>query len=74
MPVLREVLNNDTALLVSPDAPEAWIEALDRLQNDSVLLGRLQQQAYNEFLRNYTWNQRAVQIINWVTARIRKRD
>ncbi len=74
IPVLREVLSNDTALLVPAEVPEAWIEALDRLQNDAGLRGQLQQQAYDEFLRNYTWHQRAAHIINWVTTRIRKGD
>ncbi len=72
MPVLREVLSNETALLVTPDAPEEWIGALDRLQNDGVLNERMGKSAYNEFLKNYTWHRRAALILNWLERRLKQ--
>ncbi len=72
MPVLREVLSVETALLVSPDAPEEWIAALDRLQQDGVLRERMAKSAYSEFLGNYSWHRRAAHILEWVESRLKR--
>ena len=62
MPVLREVLNEDNALLLDPEDKTAWIETIRGLKRERIdLLGK---KAYEDFVRNYTWQLRAEKIIN----------
>lgn len=62
LPAFREVLSDGTnALLVEPDAPEAWAEAIDRLAVDPALADRLARQAFADAER-YTWTARAARL------------
>ncbi|MCL4813804.1 MAG: glycosyltransferase family 4 protein [Vicinamibacteraceae bacterium] len=59
LPAFREVLaDGANALLVEPDAPEAWAAAIDRLAVDPVLADRLARRAFDDAAR-YTWAARA---------------
>jgi glycosyltransferase involved in cell wall biosynthesis len=62
LPVLREVLNESNAILVTPDDIKAWITAIRMTENDT-LRKQLGEAAYNTFLRNYTWDIRATKVI-----------
>ena len=62
LPVLRDVLNEDNAMLVEPESVEAWRAALTRLQ-DPALRDRLAGQAYRDFRERYTWRRRAAGIL-----------
>ncbi len=60
LPVLREVLSHDAnALLVPPDAVDAWGDAIDRLLSDAALSRRLASSAYSQYERQHTWQHRA---------------
>jgi glycosyltransferase involved in cell wall biosynthesis len=69
MPVLREVLSPVQAILVSPDDSKAWIDALDKLENDPVLRKRLGKAAFEIFMEKYTWDKRASNIVDWCISR-----
>lgn len=58
LPVIREVLNERTALFAVPEDLESWREALNRLLHDENLRARLGEQARADAAR-YTWLQRA---------------
>ena len=62
LPVLREVLNDQNAILAPPQDTAAWVHALRRL-SDPLLRGRLADQAYSDFVRKYTWDKRAESIL-----------
>ncbi|MDP3989546.1 MAG: glycosyltransferase family 4 protein [bacterium] len=62
LPVIREVLDEQKALLVPPEDHEKWIEAVTRLQ-DSNARKILATNAYNDFIQHYTWRKRADQIL-----------
>lgn len=62
LPVLREILNDDNAILLPPDDPWAWARALEELKNDPARLNRLANQARLD-ARNYTWTARAARIL-----------
>lgn len=62
LPVLREVLNEQNAMLVAPENTAAWIDALCQL-SDPSLRARLADQAYRDFKRKYTWGRRAEGIL-----------
>jgi glycosyltransferase involved in cell wall biosynthesis len=60
LPVLREVLEPDaTALLVDPEDPAAWVQAIDRLKTDDRLRARLGEAAHRRFAAHHTWDSRA---------------
>ncbi|TAJ12492.1 glycosyltransferase [Marinilabiliaceae bacterium JC017] len=65
MPVLREVLNENNALLVKPDNTSAWIEALKKCKDEEVR-GKIAKQAYLDFKTHYTWQNRARLALNGI--------
>ena len=58
LPVLREVLNEDNAILVPPTDVAAWVDALRRL-SDASERSRLAERAYADFVKRHTWDRRA---------------
>ncbi len=70
MPVLREVLSPNEAIMVDPDNPKAWITALDKLEQNPELRNKLGAAALETFLKKYTWDQRASEIVNWCVSRL----
>lgn len=64
LPSLREILNDENAVLVPPDAVEALTAALRRLQTDPALGNRLAQQAQHE-VKSYSWTARAKRVLEF---------
>lgn len=62
LPVLREVLNPENAILLPPDEGIAWIEALRGLRADPEQVSRLGEQARRD-ASLYTWEARAERVI-----------
>jgi glycosyltransferase involved in cell wall biosynthesis len=62
LPVLREVLNDDIAALVSPDDIDAWIAAVDRFR-DRGLRARIGGAAHDRFVARHTWSGRARRLV-----------
>lgn len=70
LPVLREVLNENNAILLPPDDVHAWAAALSELQMKPALGGRLAAQARRD-AQLYTWETRAQRILQGVeTTRV----
>jgi glycosyltransferase involved in cell wall biosynthesis len=63
LPVLREVLNEGNAILVTPGDPDAWVSAI-RSCEDRTLRDRLAESAYRTFLANHTWQGRAARALS----------
>ena len=63
LPVLREVLNEENALLLPPEDVDAWVVALRALQSDESRRRALGQRA-REDARRYTWEARAERVLN----------
>ena len=69
LPVLREILTPDrTALMVKPDDPAGWTEALRRLMNGPSERRALGRRAHVAFTANYTWRRRAARILDTLGA------
>ncbi len=62
LPVLKEVLNDSNAILVSPTNIGEWIVAIEKLQDDRTR-SKLAVTAYNDLKNNYTWKTRAQDIL-----------
>jgi glycosyltransferase involved in cell wall biosynthesis len=58
LPVIREVLSQQNAILLPPDAADEWSSALQQLAEDPDRRAALGRRARQD-ARNYTWNQRA---------------
>jgi glycosyltransferase involved in cell wall biosynthesis len=67
LPVLREVLHEGNAILVSPDDLDGWLSALHRCEDPAYRV-RLATVAYEEFLANYTWDKRAARALEGVPS------
>jgi glycosyltransferase involved in cell wall biosynthesis len=59
LPVLREVLNEENAILLPPDEPAVWVDALHRLSVDVDLRQHLGSRARVD-VEQYTWQSRAL--------------
>jgi glycosyltransferase involved in cell wall biosynthesis len=62
IPVLREVLSEENAILLPPDDVKPWVEALKKLQLDprlGIALGREARRTADR----YTWTKRAMKIL-----------
>lgn len=63
-PVLREVLDDETGYLLPWNDPTAWINAVKEIMAAPKLaLGKLQK-AHQHFCGQYTWEQRALHVLN----------
>ncbi|NPV85273.1 MAG: glycosyltransferase family 4 protein [Anaerolineae bacterium] len=58
LPVIREVLNEENALLCPPEQPEAWATALQRLLVDPDFRSKIGQRAQADAAK-YSWRERA---------------
>lgn len=65
LPVLREVLNEQNAILVPCDSTDLWIDAVNRLK-DKDLRQKLADRAYQDFIEHYTWKKRAEAVLKGV--------
>lgn len=65
LPSLREVLNEKNALLTSPDNPNAFAEAIEKLLNDVNLSSHIAQRAKDD-VRKYTWDEYARKILEFI--------
>ncbi len=65
LPVLREILNPDNALLLNPQDTDAWVSAIQSLQADPLRCQRLAAQARQD-ASQYTWETRALRILHGI--------
>lgn len=71
LPVLQEVLQDgETALLVSPQDVDGWAQAIARLAENADLRERLGANAYALLCQEYTWEERARKILDWLGQRM----
>jgi len=62
LPVLREVLNETNSILVKCDDILEWKNAIEKLQNIN-LRSQIANKAYEDFMKEYSWRQRAENVI-----------
>lgn len=67
LPVIREILTHKkTAILLPPDDPNAWQQALHTLKNNKGEKETLAENALNALKDKYTWNKRAENILKTI--------
>ncbi|MEO6150168.1 MAG: glycosyltransferase family 4 protein [Mucilaginibacter sp.] len=62
--VLKEVLNEENAVLCDPDDAQAWANAMELLMGDNEKRSKLGNNALRDFEEKYTWKKRAELIVN----------
>ncbi|HUY62288.1 MAG TPA: glycosyltransferase [Candidatus Paceibacterota bacterium] len=68
LPAIREVLDETTASIVEPDAPEKVAKAMRRIFLDSASGERLAEAAYRKVREGYTWDMRAEQVLKFISG------
>lgn len=69
LPVLKEVLDHEIAIFVSPGDIDEWVQAINELltpEKREVLGGK----AYLRFTENYTWEKRAERILDFINKQL----
>lgn len=64
--VVYEVLDEDCALFVEYNNVDAWEQAVRNLIVDTKLRSKIASNAYNKFKNNYTWENRAKKIVDFL--------
>ena len=62
LPSIREVLNDNNAVLVEPDDSEALARGIGKVFQDQKLAEKISRQAQKD-VKEYTWEKRAVKIV-----------
>jgi len=65
LPVLREVLNDENAVLLPPQDVAAWMQTIAKLRDDPERREALANCAF-QHARYYTWDERAKNILNGI--------
>lgn len=65
LPSIREVLNENNAVLVEPDNPQALAQGIQKVLQDLELADKISKQAYID-VQNYTWEKRVKKILEFI--------
>jgi glycosyltransferase involved in cell wall biosynthesis len=65
---VREILNEENAVLVKPGEPEALAEGLEKTLKDEELANKVAEKAYED-VQEYSWERRAIKILNFIGSR-----
>lgn len=65
LPSIREILNDNNAVFFESDNPISLAEAIKNVLEDASLANKISQKALAD-VRNYTWEERAKNIINFI--------
>lgn len=66
LPVLREILNPQNAIMLPYDKPDAWIDSLQSLKTNSEHASQLSQHAFKT-AQQHTWDIRAKKLIDFTS-------
>lgn len=69
LPTIREVLNEENAVLVEPENPEALAEGIEKVLNDEKLANKLAEKAYED-VQQYIWEKRAERILKFIGEKL----
>jgi len=65
LPSLREILNEDNAILVKPDDPKELAKKIKIILSDQELSDKISEQAFRDVM-NYTWQKRTNNILSFI--------
>ena len=65
LPSIREILNENNAVLVEPNNPGKLAEGIKRVLQDKDFADKISKQAFED-VKNYTWQKRAERILEFI--------
>lgn len=65
LPTIREILNEDNAVLVKPSDPKALAEGIRRVLEDEEFAKKIAEKAYED-VQQYSWEKRAGRILEFL--------
>ncbi len=65
IPSIREIVNEENAIMVLPDDPNSLVEGIKKAINDKDLVEKITEKAYSDVLI-HTWEKRAGRILDFV--------
>lgn len=65
LPAIKEVLNENNAVLVEPDNPESLAKGIKKVLPDNSLADKILKKAYQD-IKQYTWQKRVKRILNFI--------
>lgn len=65
LPSIKEILNEDNAILVKPDDPKALAEGIKKVLESPELAERISAKAFQD-VQQYTWEKRAEKILGFI--------
>jgi glycosyltransferase involved in cell wall biosynthesis len=69
LPMVREIIKDgQTGLLCKTDDIQSWVKSIQLLTQNEDLRLRISQNAYDQFIKNYTWDKRAKKIIEFICS------
>lgn len=69
LPSIREILNENNAVLVKPDSPKDLAEGVKKVLETSELAEKISNQAFSD-VQNYTWQKRAEKILDFIKSNL----
>lgn len=69
LPTIREVLNENNAVLVEPDNPKLLVQGVKKVLQDSKLSDKISKQAFQD-VQQHTWQKRAENILEFIQLKL----
>jgi len=73
LPSVREILNEENAILVRSDNPKALADGIQKVLTNEELSKKLAENAFKEVQR-YSWEKRAEKILEFIDEKCRKKE
>ena len=64
--IIRETINENCSILVENNDINSWINALQKLYNDSEFRKKLIEEAYQYCLENFTYQARCKKVLDFI--------
>ena len=69
LPSVREILNEENAVLVEPGNPKALAEGIEKVLSDEELASKIAEKAYED-VQEFSWEGRARRILEFINTKI----
>ena len=69
LPSVREILNEENAVLVEPGNPNALANGIEKVLSDEELANKIAEKAYED-VQQYSWERRTRRILEFINTKI----
>lgn len=72
LPSIKEILNQNNAILVNPDDPKAIFEGVNKILQDFEFSAKITSQAFQD-VKKYIWKERSKNILNFIKLNLNEK-